>query len=62
MEWRGRGAAGRVLLAWLPEEEWEALTAASAERFGNEGKSDPEELRVRLLQGREEGCAASSGK
>ena len=56
------GAAGKVLLAWLPEEEWEHLAVASVARFGNERTFDLEQLRLQLLRVRQEGWAASSGE
>jgi len=54
------GAAGKVLLAWLPEEKQGALAAASAARFGGTEAFDA--LRERLRQVRMEGWAASDGE
>lgn len=54
------GAAGKVLLAWLPEEERDDLVASSVARFGGGPKFDPEGLRSQLLQVRQQGWAASS--
>jgi DNA-binding IclR family transcriptional regulator len=56
------GAAGKVLLAWLPKEEWEPLAVASVARFGDERTFDLEHLRLQLLRVRQEGWAASSGE
>lgn len=56
------GAAGKVLLAWLPEEEQNDLIAASMARFGAEREFDLEGLRLQLLRVREEGWAASAGE
>jgi len=56
------GAAGKVLLAWLPEEEWGSLAAASAARFGGAAALDAEVLRERLRTVRMEGWAASDGE
>lgn len=54
------GASGKVLLAWLPEEEQYALAAESAARFG--GEFDAAALRARLARVRAEGWAASDGE
>ena len=56
------GAAGKALLAWLPEEEQGALAAASAARFGSTEAFDADALRERLRKVRMEGCAASDGE
>jgi DNA-binding IclR family transcriptional regulator len=56
------GAAGKVLLAWLPEEEQVSLGAASAARFGDTEVFDKETLRERLKSVRMEGWAASDGE
>ena len=53
------GAAGKVLLAWLPEDEQEALAAASAERFQGMGMFDADAFWERLRKVRTEGWAAS---
>jgi DNA-binding IclR family transcriptional regulator len=56
------GAAGKVLLAWLPETEQASLAAASAARFGGTGTFDAGALRERLGRVRMEGWAASDGE
>jgi IclR family acetate operon transcriptional repressor len=56
------GAAGKVLLAWLPEGERGSLAAASAARFGGAEAYDAEALRERLRKVRMEGWAASDGE
>lgn len=56
------GAAGKVLLAWLPEEEQGSLAAASAARFGGAEAFDAGALRERLRKVRLEGWAASDGE
>ena len=56
------GAAGKVLLAWLPEEEQDSLGAASAARFGGTEVLDTEALRERLRRVRMEGWAVSDGE
>jgi DNA-binding IclR family transcriptional regulator len=56
------GAAGKVLLAWLPEEEQGSLGAASAVRFGGTEVFDTETLRETLTRVRMEGWAASDGE
>ncbi len=56
------GAGGKVLLAWLPPEEQEALIAASAARFGSPETFDPGTLKSRLKEVRAVGWAASEGE
>jgi DNA-binding IclR family transcriptional regulator len=56
------GAAGKVLLAWLPEEERGSLAAASAARFGGSEAFDTEALLGRLRKVRMQGWAASDGE
>ena len=56
------GAGGKVLLAWLSEDEWEALAGASAARFGESGAFDAAALREKLARVRSEGWAASDGE
>jgi IclR family acetate operon transcriptional repressor len=56
------GAAGKVLLAWLPEDEQGILAAASAERFEGTGVFDADALGERLRKVRVEGWAASDGE
>jgi DNA-binding IclR family transcriptional regulator len=56
------GAAGKVLLAWLPEQERDALAAASAARFGGTEAFDASALREKLKKVRAKGWAASDGE
>jgi IclR family acetate operon transcriptional repressor len=56
------GAAGKVLLAWLPEEKRDAVAAASVARFGGAEAFDAGALRERLVKVRAEGWAASDGE
>jgi DNA-binding IclR family transcriptional regulator len=56
------GAAGKVLLAWLPEDMQGALAAASAARFGGKETFDVGTLQERLRKVRAEGWAASDGE
>ena len=56
------GAAGKVLLAWLPEPEQASLATASAARFGPAEALDAEALRERLRKVRMEGWAVSDGE
>jgi IclR family acetate operon transcriptional repressor len=56
------GAAGKVLLAWLPEDEQGSLAAASAARFGGTESFDTGALREELGRVRVEGWAASDGE
>jgi DNA-binding IclR family transcriptional regulator len=56
------GAAGKVLLAWLPEPEQASLATASAARFGAAEALDAELLLERLRKVRAEGWAASDGE
>jgi IclR family acetate operon transcriptional repressor len=56
------GAAGKVLLAWLPEKEQDSLAAASAARFGGTESFDPKAFQERLREVRMEGWAASEGE
>jgi DNA-binding IclR family transcriptional regulator len=56
------GAAGKVLLAWLPEPEQASLATASAARFGAAEALDAEALRERLRKVRARGWAASDGE
>lgn len=55
------GASGKVLLAWLPENERESLAAASATRF-SEGTLDMRTLREQLDRIKARGWAASDGE
>ena len=56
------GAAGKVLLAWLPEPEQASLATASAARFGPAEALDAEALREQLRKVRMEGWAVSDGE
>jgi DNA-binding IclR family transcriptional regulator len=56
------GAGGKVLLAWLPEENQGSLAAASAARFGGTEAFDSGALREELREVRTEGWAASDGE
>lgn len=55
------GAAGKVLLAWLPEERWDGLARMSAERFGD-ADFDAVDLRARLRKVRATGWSATDGE
>ncbi len=57
-----RGAAGKVLLAWLPLAEREARTLASAARFGNDQPFDLSRFVAELEQVRAAGWATSEGE
>nr|BBH92735.1 IclR family transcriptional regulator [Thermogemmatispora argillosa] len=62
-----RGAAGKVLLAWLPEEERRALARASRERFDSEQVRrekgwDEGAFLAELEQVRRQGWAYSEGE
>jgi DNA-binding IclR family transcriptional regulator len=57
-----RGAAGKVLLAWLPRVEREALAAASIAHFDSDQSLDPHRLQAELEQVRAAGWAASDGE
>ncbi|MGI8911605.1 MAG: IclR family transcriptional regulator [Rubrobacteraceae bacterium] len=56
------GAAGKVLLAWLPQERRDALARASADHFGKRRGFDTEALRERLGKVRTAGWAATDGE
>ena len=56
------GAAGKVLLAWLPPAEQDALAAASARRHASLEPYDQQQLREHLRQVRREGWAASDSE
>jgi IclR family acetate operon transcriptional repressor len=56
------GAAGKVLLAWLPAEQRDSLVAASVARFGEGRPFDADALRDRLRRVKEEGWTASEGE
>ncbi|MEJ7631577.1 MAG: IclR family transcriptional regulator [Rubrobacteraceae bacterium] len=56
------GAAGKVLLAWLPDERRDALARASAERFRDESEFDSETLRALLSKIRTVGWVATDGE
>src|SRR5258708_25823664 len=57
-----RGAAGKVLLAWLPRVEREALAAASMTLFDSDQSLDPRRLHAELEQVCAAGWAASDGE
>ncbi len=57
-----RGAAGKVLLAWLPQEAREPLIAASAARFDADEPDAPGALAAELDAVRARGWATSSGE
>ena len=57
-----RGAAGKVLLAWLPVVQREALTRASAAHFGEAEHFDVQGFMHELDLVRAKGWASSSGE
>lgn len=57
-----RGAAGKVLLAWLPAEQREALARASTVRYGDEVDFDMQHLSSELEHVRLTGWAKSDGE
>ncbi|HEY7347274.1 MAG TPA: IclR family transcriptional regulator [Ktedonobacterales bacterium] len=57
-----RGAAGKVLLAWLSPPERDALAAASAARFGNTRPFDLQQFAAELERVRSAGWATSEGE
>ncbi len=57
-----RGAAGKVLLAWAPEVERDALIEASVARFGNGEQFDRSAFDEELRQVRTQGWAFSEGE
>ncbi len=57
-----RGAAGKVLLAWLAPAEREALTVESAARFGSDQSFDLEGFTAELRRVRAAGWAMSAGE
>lgn len=57
-----QGAAGRVLVAWLPDAERDGLIEASARRFSGGEPYDARNLRERLGRARLEGWAVSEGE
>lgn len=56
------GAGAKVLLAWLPPAESEALAVASAARFATENPLDVPVLHAELARIRKQGWAASDGE
>jgi IclR family acetate operon transcriptional repressor len=56
------GAGGKVLLAWLPDEEQSDLIAASAARYSDYPVSDMQALKNGLAQIYERGWAVSEGE
>ncbi len=57
-----RGAAGKVLLAWLPRVERETLVAASIAHFDDDQSFDPHQFYAELEHVRTVGWAASDGE
>jgi len=57
-----QGAAGKVLLAWLPPAQCETLALASATRFGREKDFDLRHFHTELEVVRTEGWATSEGE
>jgi DNA-binding IclR family transcriptional regulator len=57
-----RGAAGKVLLAWLPPAERAALASASAARFGDAQSFDLARFAAELEQVQAAGWAVSEGE
>jgi DNA-binding IclR family transcriptional regulator len=57
-----RGAAGKVLLAWLPRVERETLAAASMALFDDDQSFDPHQLHAELELVHAVGWAASDGE
>ena len=56
------GAAGKILLAWLPEAEQHELIMASAARYTDYPSGDIEVLKMKLARVRETGWAVSEGE
>lgn len=56
------GAGGKVLLAWLPDEEQSDLIAASATRYSKYPVSDVQALKNGLAHIHERGWAVSEGE
>jgi len=56
------GAAGKILLAWLPDTEQSELILASAARYANYPLGDLETLKTKLARVREAGWAMSEGE
>jgi IclR family acetate operon transcriptional repressor len=57
-----RGAAGKVLLAWLPQEQREALTRASIAHFGDADNFDMQHFIEELDIVKAQGWAVSNGE
>ncbi len=57
-----RGAAGKVLLAWLAPAERDALAAVSAARFGDDQSFDLPHFSAELDRARSAGWATSEGE
>ncbi len=57
-----QGAAGKVLLAWLPPAERNALALASAARFGDGESFDLARFSAELERVQAAGCATSEGE
>ena len=56
------GASSRAMLAFLPEEAWDAVAAAGLPRMTPETIDDPRTLRRRLVEVRTRGYATSRGE
>jgi DNA-binding IclR family transcriptional regulator len=56
------GAAGKILLAWLPETEQSELILSSAARYSNHPLGDVQALKIKLARIREAGWAMSEGE
>lgn len=56
------GASGKAILAFLPEEEIDAILASALERLTENTKVDPEEIRRSLPIIRARGYAVSTGE
>lgn len=56
------GAAGKVLLAWLPDDEQTALLKASIARYSSHPSGDLQAYKTKLAQVREAGWAFSEGE
>jgi IclR family acetate operon transcriptional repressor len=56
------GAAGKILLAWLPDVEQRELIMASAARYSDHPLDDIQVLKMNLARVREAGWATSEGE
>jgi DNA-binding IclR family transcriptional regulator len=57
-----RGAAGKVLLAWLPQEQRDALSKASVARFGDADTFNRQQFFDELDRVKAQGWASSDGE